>query len=582
MIVQNIVWPSISLFSSERDIYFRSEPRSVRLSGQGAVFSPNSEILFNTYFNIFPYKKWREYTGCKDAFFEITLNGDALVEIHGVWRREHYTTEKPLVSERCSASENLTYRIPIPSSEDIYDAVYVRIYSHESSVALLRAGFGLSGVSAQAVDLACCVCTYNRQAYVRKIISVVAEGIKSTGLPIRLSIANNGSALGFDVPGFVNVVENRNLGGAGGFTRAAMEAAGEGATHLIFMDDDIDLSFESIFRVFRFFQLCVPEKRDVFFSGAMLSSDERWLQYERNTVVSDTGFHHQGHAIDIRSYSATMDGATSPGIHGVAGWWFCAFSVGMLRQHGLPLPIFVRGDDIEFSLRCGREIVSMNGVCVWHDPFWFKYSELMEDYYLPRNMIINAYMAHQPLWRLPHYFVFRKFIKNVLCMNYVASRMNIMAMVHVMDGTYKSDPACLHSEMAALLRSKKSAVGFVKTSSEEACAPRFSALWLAGACGVLVLLGFLRGGSGASRYGFGRRVRDFLGRREVRVYDSLRGGADLAVLDRRELWLSLVRFMMLYARLLMKKRSLRKSLIAYRHEAIKPQSWARLFEGDGF
>lgn len=580
MIVQNIVWPSVSLFSSERDIYFRSEPRSVRSSGRGVVISPNSEVLFNTYFNVFPYKKWCEYTGSKNVFFELTLSGDALVEIHGVWRREHYTTEKPLVSERYYAVNNSTHRISIPALDDIYDAVYVRIYSHESSVSLLRAGFGVSGVVPQEVDLTCCICTYNRQAYVKNIISVVAEGVESTGLPIKISIANNGSALGFDVPEFVSVVENRNLGGAGGFTRAAMEAVSDGATHVIFMDDDIDLSFESIFRVFRFFQLCVPEKSDVFFSGAMLSSDERWLQYERNTVVSDAGFHHQGHAMDIRSYSAMIDNATSPGIHGVAGWWFCAFSVNMLKQHGLPLPIFVRGDDIEFSLRCGREIVSMTGVCVWHDPFWFKYSELMEDYYLPRNMIINAYMAHQPLWRLPHYFVFRKFMKNILCMNYVASRMNMMAMVHVMDGTYKSDPACLHSEIAGFLKSQKSAVGFVKTSSEEACAPRFSALWLAGACGILVLLGVLRGGSGASRYGFGRRVRDFLGRSEVRVHDRLRGGADLAILDRREFWLSLARFMVMYGRLIIKRRSLRKSLIAYRHEAIKPQSWSRLFDSD--
>jgi GT2 family glycosyltransferase len=580
MIVQNIVWPAESLFASEREVYFRSEPRSVR-AGEGCLLlAHDSEILFNTYYNILPFRKWYEYTGIREFFFEFTLSGDVSVEIHAIRRREHYSTEKPLVSKRYTVDGKSTHRLSIPFSEDVYDAVYVRIYSYGTPASLFSAGFGVHDACSQKIDLACCVCTYNRQEYVRKIISVVADGIERTRLPIRLLIANNGSDLGFDVPDFVGVFKNRNLGGAGGFTRSAMEAVKQGATHVIFMDDDIDLSFESVFRVFRFFERCLPEKRDVFLSGSMLSSDERWLQYERNTVVSDGGFHHQGHAMDLRTYSAAIENAVAPSIRGVAGWWFCAFSAHMLRDHGLPLPVFVRGDDIEFSLRCGREIVSMNGVCVWHDPFWFKYSELMEDYYLPRNMIINAFMAHRPLWGLAKVFVLRKFIKNLLCMNYVASRMNMMAITHVMDGTYKSDPASLHVEMAALLKAEKSRVKFIKIPMDETAGGRSRFLFISLAGGLLVLLGVFRGDGGVSRYGFGRRIMDFLGRREVRVFDKLRGGADLAVLDRREFWCSLGRFLVLYSRLMMRRGPLRKSLIAYRREAISPQSWEKLFESD--
>ena len=47
-------------------------------------------------------------------------------------------------------------------------------------------------------------------------------------------------------------------------------------------------------------------------------------------------------------------------------------STKLIKENGLPLPIFVRGDDIEFSMRNNKEIVSLNGINVWHDPFILK------------------------------------------------------------------------------------------------------------------------------------------------------------------------------------------------------------------
>ena len=84
----------------------------------------------------------------------------------------------------------------------------------------------------------------------------------------------------------------------------------------------------------------------------------------------------------------------------------------LIKENGLPLPIFVRGDDIEFSMRNNKEIVSLNGINVWHDPFILKYNEIMEDYYLPRNMIMNALLSYQRYYNLIKLFSLKKCARN--------------------------------------------------------------------------------------------------------------------------------------------------------------------------
>ena len=54
------------------------------------------------------------------------------------------------------------------------------------------------------------------------------------------------------------------------------------------------------------------------------------------------------------------------------GWWYCAIPAGVFREHGLPLPVFLGGDDMEYGARLfsrGVPTVSLPPVAVWHEPF---------------------------------------------------------------------------------------------------------------------------------------------------------------------------------------------------------------------
>ncbi|RAZ20198.1 glycosyltransferase family 2 protein, partial [Klebsiella oxytoca] len=68
----------------------------------------------------------------------------------------------------------------------------------------------------------------------------------------------------------------------------------------------------------------------------------------------------------------------------------------LVRKDNLPLPIFIRGDDLEYGLRNMKTLILMNGICVWHEPFENKYSSFLAYYVIRNRLIDNAY--HFPWW----------------------------------------------------------------------------------------------------------------------------------------------------------------------------------------
>ena len=51
------------------------------------------------------------------------------------------------------------------------------------------------------------------------------------------------------------------------------------------------------------------------------------------------------------------------------GWWFCCMPLQRIEQIGYPLPLFIKGDDIEYGIRNEREFITLNGINVWHVSF---------------------------------------------------------------------------------------------------------------------------------------------------------------------------------------------------------------------
>ena len=63
--------------------------------------------------------------------------------------------------------------------------------------------------------------------------------------------------------------------------------------------------------------------------------------------------------------------------------------VSQIEKRGLPLPLFIRCDDIEYSLRSHTKIMTMNGICIWHMGFVNKYNVAFDRYQQCRNLLIG-------------------------------------------------------------------------------------------------------------------------------------------------------------------------------------------------
>jgi hypothetical protein len=166
-------------------------------------------------------------------------------------------------------------------------------------------------------------------------------------------------------------------------------------THILLMDDDVGINVESIERLKNFLSVLKEGVTDTVIGGAMLRRDNPSIQEENGAwIVADAkeGVRQisEGRFVDLCSLEAIVKNEAS---YAAADgkryqpWYFCCFPVSVIGTNNLPLPLFVRGDDVEYSLRNFRKFININGLCVWHESFEKK-SDNMLHYYVNRNLYI--------------------------------------------------------------------------------------------------------------------------------------------------------------------------------------------------
>ena len=210
---------------------------------------------------------------------------------------------------------------------------------------------------------------------------------------LEVFISDNGKTLDIDrlSSEHIHMFQNKNTGGAGGFTRTLIEMWSGNKeyklTHALLMDDDILLDVGSLERTYRILSIVKDEYIDTFIGGAMLRNDNKDVQEEAGASWN------AGKLISYKKGLSLLD--TEPCLYNESeeryefnAWWYCCFPMTVVNDKNLPLPIFIRGDDLEYGLRNMKNLILMNGICVWHEPFENKYSSFL-NYYITRNMFID-------------------------------------------------------------------------------------------------------------------------------------------------------------------------------------------------
>ena len=239
------------------------------------------------------------------------------------------------------------------------------------------------------VSCAIIFCTYKREKYILKNVRYLSQNLKlHSELNCKIIVVDNAKTLSqSDFPEEVILIPNVNNGGSGGF-RKGMEAACEigGFTHILLMDDDVEIEFVSIQKLLNFLKFLKPECSDISVAGSMLFMDKPTYQFEAGGHFSENGKQKGfGHYIDLTQEKNLFLNEQENDIN-YGGWWFMCMPSKYAEQGQFPLPFFMKYDDVEYALRCKQKIITLNGVGIWHEKFESKYNSAAE-YYNTRNYL---------------------------------------------------------------------------------------------------------------------------------------------------------------------------------------------------
>lgn len=366
-----------------------------------SVYFSNT-ISFDTYFNIFPIGKFLSYTSIQKIKLYLTLDGNVKVEFHLKTSKDDIVLKTENISFEKKDTAELSIDLTDENSKhDICEASY--FYFTISALNETANFFGgkWSGFFKYVRDtnVALCICTYKREEYVCKNISTLCEAISKERIHgIEIFIADNGNS--FDKTKIhmpdthehqdqVHIFPNKNFGGSGGFARCMIEVCNaKKFNYVLVTDDDIVLEPECVFRTKAFLSCLKNSEKNVCIAGTMFTLEEPSITVESGARWRGK-LRRIGSFIDVGKTDELFSANNTKGAD-YGAWWFFAMPTDTIRNGGLPLPFFVRGDDIEFSLRMtNNDIVSLPGICVWHEYFEKKQNNITV-YYVVRNEFVVA------------------------------------------------------------------------------------------------------------------------------------------------------------------------------------------------
>lgn len=410
----NIILEELPQFVQEPTLCCRSTSVYKVSNGEMHFFDAGS-YDFTTFFGALSTQKWRKYSVAKDFYVHLELKG-AACSIEQT-RADSFTWDNPEVVkgscvDYCDSEEWAVYDSKLLGSEtDVLNAFVI----NSSGALSIRNAFyytTVDDVDVRPVELALATTTFKKEEYIEHNIELVKGRILGSSEEIskhfHMHVVDNGRSLDakkLQAPG-VTIHPNNNVGGAGGFARgmiAALEQEPQ-ATHVLLMDDDVVISPESILRTYNLLRIVNKDYSEAFVSGAMMKMGEPAIRWEDTGYMSSAGFcrpvkpvMYMNDLHDVAANESFTVPVENPWYEDrkqeYAAWWYCCIPISQVKKNGLPLPIFVRYDDIEYGLRCKAKFITMNGICIWHSAFENRYNAAVERYQTTRNAFIAQYIS---------------------------------------------------------------------------------------------------------------------------------------------------------------------------------------------
>ena len=385
---------------------------------------------FDSYFNAFFPDVWHRHTKIGRVGLEVAATGPirVVVTAHG--------THSATLADTGLDGSGVVWLDDLPKT----GRVSFRVEA-EADTQLTDLGWVTDVPPLHAPTLSVGLCTFNREEQFAVTLAALAQLQEQNPAILHIWVANQGKTFTnptiaeIDRRDTVSILEQTNLGGCGGFTRTMVEATSVAtpATHHLLMDDDIILDPRVVNRALGFLAYVEGE---LAVGGQMIDLDDPTILRELGAKLDPERFVQSiGENSDLTTPEGLAQFHDTPRIDYNA-WWFCVIPTATIKRLGLPTPIFIRGDDIEYGCRMaanGVETICLPGVAVWHESFHHKTSDWLT-YYDMRNRLFVASLYPQLVWRPASYYLLGFVVVFMFQNRYRAADMNILAIQDVLAG----------------------------------------------------------------------------------------------------------------------------------------------------
>lgn len=362
--------------------------RGVNRRSGGTILLNKGEVLdFTTYFNSVSLKKWKRYTTIERLQLVLHLSGRFLVTF-----QLFDENGQVKVTEVETESSLFIHSFVISELDGVLLGFTLRCLSDTGVYSGGEWDGQFSLWDDQKIGIS--ITTFKREKYVKKTIHVLQE-FQHDNSWLSVLVVDNGSTLQ-EVDGHkFRVIHNRNFGGSGGFTRGMIEYVDQGEEdYVLLMDDDIVLEPSALEKTFSLLSGLKKEYKESFLAGAMLSMEKPCLQCENTAYWDKIISRACNQNVDLSGVKELMVNET---VHNhsntYSGWWYCCIPSKRIMEIGYPIPVFIKSDDMEYGIRNNREVLSLNGIGVWHQAFVKKMNPAIR-YFSDRNSFILNHYAY--------------------------------------------------------------------------------------------------------------------------------------------------------------------------------------------
>ncbi|ACQ79479.1 glycosyl transferase family protein [Beutenbergia cavernae DSM 12333] len=371
-------------------------------------------LSFATYFNAFPASYWRRWTAVRHVRLVLELAGAGTVHVH----RSDATGESTLVaSERVATSvDDGVARVSVDLDLRGFGKggwYWFDLAAEAEGLSLHRGRWETDAAPLRTGKVCLGITTVNKADYCVASLRRLADDADMLDDVDVVYVVDQGTKKLRDEPGFdevaarlgdqLEVIEQANLGGSGGFSRSMLETLKRPeADFVLLLDDDVVVETESVLRAVRFAR---HTSQPVIVGGHMFDLNHRSVLHAYSEIV-DMGPFMWGSrsAREERHDFATASLRETGWLHrrqesDYNGWWMCLIPTVVLEDVGLAAPLFLKWDDSEFGLRAkhaGYPTVSMPGVALWHIS-WLDKDDGIEwqAYFHERNRVISALLQSE-------------------------------------------------------------------------------------------------------------------------------------------------------------------------------------------